>query len=138
METPTTNLDARRYGRLLARALPKVIETDEENEVAIALVERIVCKSGKATPEEHALAKLLVALIEAFETEHYSLAGSTPLSRLKMLMDEHSLRQVDLLGVFGSRNTASAVLRGKRCISRALAGRLGERFAVPASLFLAD
>lgn len=138
MVTPSTVLDRRRYGRLLAKALPKVIDTDEENEAAIARVEQILSKSGKACPEEKALARMLVILIEAFETEHYAIGGSTPQTRLKVLMVEHGLRQVDLLEVFGSRSTASEVLRDKRRISRALAGRLGERFGVPASLFLAE
>lgn len=138
MENSTTVLDARRYGNLLAKALPKVIETDEENEAAIARVEQILNKSGKASPEEKALANLLVVLIEAFETEHYPIGGSTPVSRLQSLVVEHGRRQVDLLDIFGSRSTASEVLRGKRRISRALAGRLSERFGVPASVFLAD
>ncbi len=107
METSTTILDARRYGRLLAKALPKVIESDEENEAAIARVEQILNKSGKASPEEKALVHLLVVLNEAFETEHYQIGGSTPVSRLQSLMVEHGLRRVDLLEVFGSRRNCA-------------------------------
>jgi HTH-type transcriptional regulator/antitoxin HigA len=90
------------------------------------------------TPEERALADLLTFLIEAFEENHYRLGASTPLSRLKMLMEEHGLRQADLLDVFGSRGIASEVLGDKRRISRAHAVRLGERFGLPASVFLEE
>ena len=74
--------------------------------------------------------------IEAFEDAHYALAGSTPGSRLRSLMEEHGLRQRDLLGVFGSRGIASEVVSGKRAISKAQAKKLAGIFHVPADLFL--
>lgn len=138
METPTTNFNTRRYAKLLAEALPRVIETEEENEAALARVDKLLFSDRDASAEERALANLLVVLIEAFEKEHYPIGHSTPLSMLKMLVAEHRLRQADLLDVFGSRTTASEVLRGKRRISRAVAERLGKRFGLPASAFLAD
>ena len=138
METPTTTFNAQRYAKLLAEALPRVIETEEENEAALARVDVLLFSGRNASAEERALAALLVVLIEAFETEHYPIGNSTPLSMVKMLVKEHRLRQADLLDVFGSRTTASDVLRGKRRISRTIAERLGERFGLPASAFLAE
>jgi len=79
---------------------------------------------------------LLVLLIEAFEDALYSLEGSTPDSRLRSLMEEHGLRQRDLLEVFGSRGIASEVVSGKRAISKTQAKSLAARFHVPADLFL--
>lgn len=138
METQSSNFNARRYAKLLAEALPRVIETEEENEAALARVDELLFSDRNASAEERALAALLVVLIEAFEAEHYPIRDSTPLSMVKMLMQEHGLRPTDLLDVFGSSTTASDVLRGKRRISRAVAERLGERFGLPASVFLAD
>jgi HTH-type transcriptional regulator/antitoxin HigA len=138
MKTPTTTLNARRYAKLLAEALPKVIETDEENEAALARVDELLFSGRTASAEERALANLLVVLIEAFEKEHYPIGESTPLSMVKVLMNEHRLRQADLVDVFGSRTTASEVLRGKRRISRAVAERLGKRFGLAASAFLTE
>jgi HTH-type transcriptional regulator / antitoxin HigA len=51
-------------------------------------------------------------------------------------MEEHGLRQRDLLEVFGSRGIASEVLSGKRAISKSQAKKLAELFHVPADLFL--
>ena len=138
METSSTTFNARRYAKLLAEALPRVIETEEENEAALARVDELLFSGTNPSAEERALAALLVVLIEAFETEHYPIGDSTPLSMVKMLVTEHRLRQADLLDVFGSRTTASEVLRGKRRISRAVAERLGERFGLPASAFLSE
>jgi HTH-type transcriptional regulator / antitoxin HigA len=56
-------------------------------------------------------------------------------SRLRSLMEEHGLRQRDLLDVFGSRGVASVVVSGKRAISKAQAKKLAALFHVPPHLF---
>jgi HTH-type transcriptional regulator/antitoxin HigA len=132
----STLVDPKRYGRLLARKLPSVIRTEEENERLIAELQDLDERSDHLTPEEREFAELLSVLIEAFEDANYTLEGSTPCSRLRSLMEEHGLRQRDLLGVFGSRGIASEVVRGKRAISKAQAKKLAELFHVPADLFL--
>jgi len=78
---------------------------------------------------------LLTVLMEAFEDEHYSLSGVTPDSILRGLMEEHRLRQLDRLGVFGSSGVASEVVSGKRAISKTQARKLATRFHVAADLF---
>ncbi len=87
-------------------------------------------------PEEREYAELLTVLVESFENANYALEGSTSDSRLRSLMEEHGLRQRDLLEVFGSRGIASEVVSGKRGISKAQARELAELFHVPADLFL--
>ena len=129
-------VDPKRYGRLLARKLPGVIRTAEENERLIAEVEQFDRRYEDLTPEEREYSDLLTVLIEAFENANYSLEGSTAGSRLRSLMEAHGLRQRDLLDVFGSRGLASEVVNGKRAISKAQAKRLAGLFHVPADLFL--
>ena len=129
-------VDPKRYGRLLARKLPGVIRTAEENERLIAEVEQFDRRYEDLTPEERQYSDLLTVLIAAFENANYALEGSTPGSRLRSLMEEHGLRQRDLLDVFGSRGLASEVVNGKRAISKAQAKRLAGLFHVPADLFL--
>jgi HTH-type transcriptional regulator/antitoxin HigA len=114
-------VDPKRYGRLLARKLPAVIRTDEDNDRLVAELEQLDERYDELTPEELEYSDLLAVLIEAFEDTHYSLEGSTPDSRLRSLMEEHGLRQRDLLDVFGSRGVASEVVSGKRAISKAQA-----------------
>jgi len=136
MKNSALAVDPKRYGRLLARKLPAVIRTEEENDRLIAELQELDEHYGDLTPEEHEYHDLLVLLIEAFEDAHYSLEGSTPDSRLRSLMEEHGLRQRDLLEVFGSRGIASEVVSGKRAISKTQAKSLAARFHVPADLFL--
>jgi HTH-type transcriptional regulator/antitoxin HigA len=136
MKNSVLEVDPRRYGRLLARKLPAVIRTEEENERVIAELEQLDRRVDELTPEEREYAELLTVLVEAFEDANYAVNGSTPDSRLRSLMEEHDLRQRDLLDVFGSRGIASEVVSGKRAIGKAQAKKLAGLFRVPADLFL--
>jgi HTH-type transcriptional regulator/antitoxin HigA len=136
MKNSVLEVDPKRYGRLLARKLPAVIRTEEENERLIAELEQLDNRHDGLTPEEREYSELVTVLIEAFEDANYALEGSTPDSWLRSLMEEHGLRQRDLLGVFGSRGIASEVVSGKRAISKTQAKKLAELFHVPADLFL--
>jgi len=136
MKQSALAVDSKRYGRLLARKLPAVIRTEDENQRLIAEMQDLDERHDQLTPEEREYAELLGVLIEAFEEANYALEGSTPHSRLLSLMEEHGLRQRDLLAVFGSRGIASEVVSGKRAISKAQAKKLAEMFHVPADLFL--
>lgn len=129
-------VDPKRYGRLLARKLPAVIRTEEENQRMIAELQQLDQRDDELTPEEREYSELLTVLIEAFEDTHYTLEGSTPDSRLRTLMEERGLRQRDLLNIFGSRGLASEVVGGKRAISKEQAKKLGALFHVPADVFL--
>ena len=136
MKGSVLEVDPKRYGRLLARKLPAVIRTEDDNERLIAELEEFDSRDDQLTPEERECAELLTVLIEAFEDANYALEGSTPDSRLRSLMEEHGLRQRDLLEVFGSRGVASEVVSGKRAISKAQGKKLAVLFSVPADLFL--
>jgi HTH-type transcriptional regulator/antitoxin HigA len=136
MKNSVLEVDPKRYGRLLARKLLAVIRTEEENERLIAELEQFDKRYDELSPEEREYAELLTVLIESFEDANYALEGSTSDSRLRTLMEEHGLRQRDLLDVFGSRGTAFEVVSGKRAISKAQAKKLAELFHVPGDLFL--
>lgn len=126
------------YSKLLSSTLPGVIETDEENERALAIVERLMDKGeDNLSPEEDRLFRLLVRLIEDFEDKAYPMGNvATPLDTLKELIQEHGLKQNDLIDVFGSQSIVSEVLNGKRGISINHAKRLAKRFNLPVDLFI--
>ena len=55
------------YGELLLDVLPRPIQTEAENERALAVVDRLIMKGeDNLTPEETTLLELLVQLIECF------------------------------------------------------------------------
>ena len=124
------------YGKLLARALPRVIETRKENERMIAELEKLDTRGRPLTPEEDQLAQLMTVLIKQFEAAHYPLGHAKPVEALRVLMQDRALRQRDLIPIFGSSSVVSDVLSEKRSISKAHARKLAEFFHVPVSLFI--
>ncbi len=130
-------IDRRKYGKLLAETLPAVIETTEQNERMLREVERLLDKGqDHLSPEEEVLFKLMTALIEDFEEQHYQLRAATPVTILKELMAARDLRPKDLWEVFGSKSLTSEVLNGNRDISKSKAKALAEFFHVSAELFI--
>jgi HTH-type transcriptional regulator / antitoxin HigA len=134
MEIMSAILD-REYAELLAATQPKAIETEEENEFYLAEAAKLMQLGETLSPAQERLLKLLVNLIESFEDRKYQLKPATPLEILTELISDRSLKQKDLIPVFGSQGVASEVLNGKRGISRAAAKALGEFFKVSPTLF---
>lgn len=123
------------YSNLLGEYVPQVIETESEYNRALEIAEKLTFAKNR-TPEEKALHKLIVTLIEAYETEHYPMDKSAPYEILQHLMESSGTRQVDLVDIIGSSGVVSEVLNGKRSISKAQAKALGEYFKVSSSLFI--
>ncbi len=128
--------EPQKYARLLAAALPAIIETEEQNEHYLSVVEKLMKRGDKITPEEETLLDLLGHLIEDFENRYYQPRDATPLEVLHELMAANSLKQVDLVPIFGSKGITSEVVNGKRGISKAHAKALAERFNVSAEVFI--
>ena len=131
----TLTFDTNAYSNLLIQYIPQVIETEEEYDRALKIAEKLTFAQNR-TPEEKALHKLIVTLIEAYETENYPMEESAPYEILQHLMEASGTRQADLVGVIGSSGVLSEIVNGKRSISKAQAKALGEYFKVSPSLFI--
>lgn len=128
-------VNQRVYAKLLADALPAVIQTKAQNRRALAIIDELMSKK-KLTPEEAQLLGLLGRLCSDFERRAYPFERSEPREILAWLMEEHGLKRADLLPIFKSRSAISEVLSGKRGISRNQAKMLAERFALSVEIFL--
>jgi HTH-type transcriptional regulator / antitoxin HigA len=131
--TLTFNLD--RYKDLLCEYQPKLIKTEEENEQALRVIEKLMHLPDRA-PEQDELYDLLVVLVEKFEQEFYQPPQeSKPLSMLLFLMDQRDIRPSDLVGIFGSESIVNNVITGETVIDRPKAELLGQFFHVDANFF---
>jgi len=128
-------LDEAKYAKVLGEYKPRPIHTEEDNERAIAILERLDA-SEELSPEQEALAEILTTLIEKFEEERYALSAASPSQILRELLEANGLKQTDLAKLIGSKGIASEILSGKRRISRSLAQIFAERFHVPYRLFV--
>jgi HTH-type transcriptional regulator/antitoxin HigA len=138
MGSLTATIDLKRYGRLLAKAAPRVIATEEENGRAIAIVESLLEKGEQSmTPEEDALLDLLTNLIRDYEAIAYPRREeSSPHEMVAFLLEQRGLAPKDLWPVIGSKGRVSEILAGRRSISKEQAKKLAEFFQVRADLFI--
>jgi HTH-type transcriptional regulator/antitoxin HigA len=132
----TLTLDAKKYGRLLARTAPVIIESEDEYSRILGEIENLMDRGGRRTAEEDALLPLLVRLVEDYEEKAYPVRNAPPHEVLRYLMERRGLRQADLVPVFKSRGYVSDIVNGKRGIRLAQARKLAEFFKVSINLFL--
>ena len=123
------------YGDLLRTVSPKVIRTQKENEAYTEVLYKLDQRSQDLTPAEKELAALLTLLIEDFEEKNYRLPHAKPLDVLHFLMDQHGLKQKDLVDVFGTASVVSEILNGKRELNKGHIERLSGHFRVSPELF---
>ncbi len=131
-------IDEKKYGRLLAKYLPRVIETDEEQDRLAGTLLQLTIPARELSPEEAKLAGLLGRLVEDYEIKARlgQVKRFTPRETLQHLVQDLGLKQVDLIDVFGSQSIVSEVLQGRRKINLTQARRLAVRFRLTVDLFI--
>jgi HTH-type transcriptional regulator / antitoxin HigA len=123
------------YVQLLQECPPRVIRTEQENEAYMKKLYELDRRSGRLTQPEKELAELLTLLIEDFEEKRYRLPRAKPVEALEFLMEQHGLKQKDLVDVFGTRSIVSEVLSERRELSKEHIRRLSRRFHVSPEIF---
>jgi HTH-type transcriptional regulator/antitoxin HigA len=124
------------YAALLSSTLPAVIRSEGENERCIRALEELDRKGRRLSAAERRLADLLTLLIEDFEEKHYALKPADPVTVLTELMAANSLKQKDLVDVFGTPSIVSEVLHGKRQLTTEHIRKLSKRFRVSPEVFI--
>ena len=122
------------YAAVVSRHPPRIIRSETENERYTAVLKELDGRHDELSRAEREFAELLTLLIEDFESKHYELPKASPLEVVRFLMEQHELRQKDLLDVFGNASVTSEVLSGKRELSKEHIRRLSERFSVPVDM----
>ena len=87
--------------------------------------------------ERHPLAEVLDYLadrIRVYEEEHVQIPDAEPAEVLRLLMEQHGLKQDDLANG-APQSRISDFLNGRREISKDVAKKLAARFTVRADLF---
>jgi HTH-type transcriptional regulator/antitoxin HigA len=129
---------AKKYGRLLADTLPRIVENQKEYDRLEEIANRLLTKGeDNLSPEEDQLLGLLTNLLEDYEARTLPpLAEISPAAALRFLMEENNLKQANLEDIFGSQSAVSRALNGSRRISIDHAKGLARRFKVSAELFI--
>jgi HTH-type transcriptional regulator/antitoxin HigA len=112
------------------------IRNEEEYEQAIERLNNLIDEIG--LNKQHPLYNLfdtLGTLIEAYETEHYSIPNCSGSDVLAYLMEEHGLGISDFPEI-GTSETIETILNKDRALTLSQIQQLAQRFKVQPQVFL--
>jgi HTH-type transcriptional regulator / antitoxin HigA len=113
---------------------PAPIASERQHKEYLSVLDKLASKDNPTSDEEK-YAAVLMTLIEAYEEEHHSVPDAPPVEILRTLMDANSLRQKDLIPIFGSESIVSEVLHKKRALNKTHIEKLSKRFHVSPAVF---
>jgi HTH-type transcriptional regulator / antitoxin HigA len=118
----------------LGFAAPKPISSDTQLASYQKVLEQLLDKNRSDDEEKYM--GLLIALIDAYEQEHFPIQRAKPIDVIRELIDANSLRQKDLVPIFGAESIVSEILNGSRKLNREHIAKLSKRFGIsPAAFF---
>jgi HTH-type transcriptional regulator/antitoxin HigA len=123
------------YLELLVAHQPAKPRNREELAEMTALLEMLAANESVQWPAVKRFIETLAALVLQYEDEICPGPDASPAGVLKYLMDEHGLRQTDLVPILGSKSYVRQILSGHRPISKEAAIKLGTHFHVSAHTF---
>ncbi len=113
-----------------------VPHNEKDYKKLVNLLDSLIDEVGN--DESHPLASLmetLGSLIETYEAHKLPEIAGHPVDALKTLMEEHGIRQSDLLEI-GSQGVVSEIISGKRQLNIRQIKALGKRFNVSPAVFV--
>ena len=114
-----------------------LIKTDERLNDALAEL-RLLLHLDQTNPEQEDKIELLLLVIEAYESKRFQFEKSDPVDMIEFAMDQHNLRQRDLIPVLGSRSRVSEVLARKRKLTLKMMRALHAEYHIPLELLIQD
>ena len=128
-----------RYSDLFLRHPLRPLKSDADLDAAIAIVDELTDRDD-LTLEESDYREVLGMLVEAYEAEHHPMEPVSGVEMLRYLITDargETQQQVaERAGIAAS--TLSAILSGKREMTRRHMEALGRYFHVKPSVFLGD
>ncbi len=107
----------------------KMIKNEHEYEDTLAEIE-LLMDAAPGSPEADRL-EVLSILVEKYEEEHYPIEMPDPITAIKFRMEQQGLKQKDLIPFIGRQSHVSAVLNGKRELSKEMIRRLHKGLGIP-------
>lgn len=122
------------YIELLNSFPPRPIKSEKEFEKTQAVVDNLLDK-GELTEEEEDYLNLLGMLIHEYEEQQDLVPDIYGVELLKVLKDELSIKQKDLVPIFKTESIVSDVLNGKRKLTVEHIHKLANFFNVSPAVF---
>lgn len=130
----TGTIEFTQYQQLLLNFPPRPIKSEEGLEAAQDVIDSLIDQKS-LTLEERDYLSLLGSLVSEYEQKHHPIPDIYGVELLKVLTEEHGLRQKDLLPVFKTESIISDVLKGKRKMTVGHIKGLSRFFKISPSVF---
>lgn len=135
----TTNHNAKMPGRfadLVAMMPPRAIHDDVQYRDVLETIDAVLARP-RLTKGQAEYVETWAVLVEAYEQAHHAIDDdATPVEVLQHLLDESGMSASDLGRLLGNRSLGSAILTGRRELSKAHIRTLAEHFKVEPGLFM--
>jgi len=107
----------------------RVIKSEEQYYEYCDLLEDLVFSEAAAERQDEI--DLLTLLIESWDDEHRMAPEMDPVQLIKSLMDDHGLKQADLVEIAGvGKSTISEILNYKKRMSKTVIRNLANHFKI--------
>ena len=116
----------------------KVIKSEQEYEIALAQIERLMTLDPMPNTSDADLLEVLSVLIAKYEDEIVELEPPSPIEAIKFRMDQQDLKNKDLIPYIGSGGKVSEILNGKRTLSLEMIRALHRDLGIPYSSLMED
>jgi HTH-type transcriptional regulator/antitoxin HigA len=77
-------------------------------------------------------------LISAYEEQHDPINLPDPIAAIQFRMEQHGLRQADLVSYIGNKSKVSEVLSGKRPLSLSMIRKLHKGLGIPLEVLVQE
>jgi HTH-type transcriptional regulator / antitoxin HigA len=128
----TTDKD--KYLELFYKFPPRMIRSEEDFEATQAVVNNLLDKPSLSAEEREYL-NVLGALIYEYEETLEPIPDIYGVELLKFLLEEHNLRQKDIVPIFKTESIVSEILNGKRELTVRHIQELAEFFRISPEMF---
>lgn len=112
------------------------IKTDADYESALSQIDQLWDAEPGSSESDNL--EILLALVEAYEKEHYPIEPPDPIEAIKFRMEQMGLTRKDLEPILGSRARVSEVLNRKRGLSLEMIRKLNRRLGIPAETLITE
>jgi HTH-type transcriptional regulator/antitoxin HigA len=128
----------REYAELLSMRRPHAIRTRRAYEAAMREIEQLTARARLRSDAETEYYRVLCVLVADYERRLGAdrWLKLRPLEALRELMELKDVTQTRVAEALGDRAAASAILSGRRQVSKAQAKKLGGLFGVDAGIFI--
>jgi len=114
-----------------------LIKSDKQLDNALAEI-GVLLDLDDTTPEQEDRIELLLLVIQSYESKRFQFEKSDPVDMIEFAMDQHRLRQRDLIPILGSRSRVSEILARKRKLTLKMMRALHAEYHIPLELLIRD